>query len=317
MAEGSTSSGKSVNPHPLRVDVVKFNGKNNFGMWRCEVMDALMTSNLEDTLRLDKKRASTTEEDWDKMNRTGCGLIRSCLIQDIKYHVLHETFGKQLWEILKKKYLTKNVESWLQLKSKLYRFQMKRGCSIDEHMNSYTKLLTDLVNVDVEIDKEDKAVILLNSLPQEEYETFTLTLIDGRKSLNCSEVSAAFVSYEARRQDRLSSSWSTTAEALAVRGRSSNRKGRGDQGRSKSRSGFEDLKRNRYALCKEIGYWKIDCPNAKDKKKELITEANFTKVVNAQVSTSQADGSDSDSSVFSLSLLLLLLLVTQIILSGS
>ena len=40
-------------------------------------------------------------------------------------------------------------------------------------MNSYTKLLTDLVNVDVEIDEEYKAVILLNSLPREEYETFT------------------------------------------------------------------------------------------------------------------------------------------------
>ena len=53
----------------------------------------------------------------------------------------------------------KNVESLLQLKSKLYHFQMQRGCSIDEHMNSYTKLLTDLVNVNVEIDEEDKAVI--------------------------------------------------------------------------------------------------------------------------------------------------------------
>ena len=51
-------------------------------------------------------------------------------------------------------------------------------------MNSYTKLLTDLVNVDVEIDDEDKAVILLNSLPRKEYETFTLTLINRRKSLN-------------------------------------------------------------------------------------------------------------------------------------
>jgi len=35
-------------------------------------------------------------------------------------------------------------------------------------MNSYTMLLTDLVNVDVEIDEEDKAVVLLNSLPREE-----------------------------------------------------------------------------------------------------------------------------------------------------
>ena len=37
------------------------------------------------------------------------------------------------------------------------------------------------------------------------------------------------MSYEVRRQDKLSSSGSTTTEALAVRGRSSNRKGRDDQ----------------------------------------------------------------------------------------
>ena len=58
----------------------------------------------------------------------------------------------------------------------------------------------------MEIDEEDKAVILLNSLLREEYETFTLTLINGRKSLNYNELSAALVSYEVRRQDRLSSS---------------------------------------------------------------------------------------------------------------
>ena len=89
------------------------------------------------------------------------------MTQDIKYHVLHETSVRQLWEILKR-YLTKSIESWLQLKSKLYRFQMKRGYSINEHMNNYTKLLTDLVNVDVAIEEEDKALILLNFLPDKE-----------------------------------------------------------------------------------------------------------------------------------------------------
>jgi len=76
---------------------------------------------------------------------------------------------------------------------------MKRGLSIDEQINHYTKLLTDLVNVDVKIDEEDKAVILLNSLPNEEYETFTLTLINGKQTLNYNEVSAALVNYEVRR----------------------------------------------------------------------------------------------------------------------
>jgi len=130
-----------------------------------------------------KKREITSEEDWDKMNRMTCGLIRSYLTQDIKYHVLYETSVKQLWKILKKKYLTKSIESRLQLKSRLYGFQLKKGISIDEHMNNHTKLLTDLVNVNVKIEEEDKALILLNSLPEEEYETFILTLINGKQTL--------------------------------------------------------------------------------------------------------------------------------------
>jgi len=43
--------------------------------------------------------------------------------------------------------------------------------------------------VDVEIKEEDKTVILLNSLPDEEYETFVLTLINGKQTLNYSDVS--------------------------------------------------------------------------------------------------------------------------------
>ena len=97
------------------------------------------------------------------MNRITCGLIRSFLTQDIKYHVLHETSARQLWDILEKKYLTKSIEFRLQLKSKLYSFQMKRGCSINEHLNRYTKLLTDLVNVGMDIEEEHKVLILLNS----------------------------------------------------------------------------------------------------------------------------------------------------------
>ena len=67
--------------------------------------------------------------------------------------------------------------------------------------NNYTKLLTNLVNVDVKIDEEDKAVILLNFLPDEKCETFTLTLINGRQTLNYNKVSAALVNYEVRRQE--------------------------------------------------------------------------------------------------------------------
>ena len=151
------------------------------------------------------------------MNRSACALIRS-LTQDIKYLVLHETSARQLWEILERKYLTKSIESRLQLKSKLYGFQMKKGCSVNEHINRYTKLLTDLVNVIVKVDEEDKAVILLNSLPAEEYEIFTLTFINGRQTLDYHEVSSALANYETRRKERFS-------VKLIRRGASSKRQG--------------------------------------------------------------------------------------------
>ena len=79
------------------------------------------------------------------------------------------------------------------MKRRLYCFQLKRELSIDDHMNNYTKLLANLLNVDVAIEEEDKALILLNSLPDEEYETFVLTLINGKETLNYSDVSADLV----------------------------------------------------------------------------------------------------------------------------
>ena len=57
-------------------------------------MDALMASNFEDTLRSGEKSEETFEKDYDKMNRTACGLIRSYLTQNIKYYVLYETSAR-------------------------------------------------------------------------------------------------------------------------------------------------------------------------------------------------------------------------------
>ena len=53
---------KSLNPHQMKIDVVKFDGTDNFEMWRCEVMDALTASNLEDTLRLKEKPKETSKK---------------------------------------------------------------------------------------------------------------------------------------------------------------------------------------------------------------------------------------------------------------
>ena len=98
--------------------------------------------------------------------------------------------------------MTKSVENRLHLKRRLYHFQLKREFSISDHINTYTKLLADLANVDVVSEEEDKALILLSSLPDEGYETFVLTLINGRTSLKYSYVTTALVNLELGRKDK-------------------------------------------------------------------------------------------------------------------
>jgi len=84
-------------------------------------MDTLTLSYLEDTLRLEKKRASTTEEDWDKMNRQ---LWLDQVLSDTRYQVSCVTLNicKAAVGGPGEKSLTKSVESLLELKSKLYHF---------------------------------------------------------------------------------------------------------------------------------------------------------------------------------------------------
>ena len=66
-------------------------GMDNFDIWRCEVMDALTSSNLKDALRLEKKPNEILKKDRDKINRTTCGIIKSFLTKDLKYNVMNRT----------------------------------------------------------------------------------------------------------------------------------------------------------------------------------------------------------------------------------
>ena len=168
------------------------------------------------------------------MNRNACGVIRSYLEQELMYDVIGVTSVMKMWEILNNKYLTKSVENRLHLLRRLFRFQMSKGTSLTAHVNNYTKLLSDLANVDEKISDEYKAIILLGFLSDEKYDTFVLTLLNGRSSISYSEVTNALTNYDLRRKNKETFRASTSGETLSTRGRSPYPKG-GNRNRSKSR----------------------------------------------------------------------------------
>ncbi|KAH9670687.1 retrovirus-related pol polyprotein from transposon TNT 1-94-like protein [Citrus sinensis] len=182
-----------------KIDVEKFDGKINFGMWRREVMDALIQIDLDVVLK--NKRHLYDEEIWDRMNERASGQIRSCLTKEVKYLVKDEECAMTLWRTLEEKYLVKSPENYLHAMSQVYGFRMKPGVSMHDHVSRFEKLLADLKNLDEDIKDEVKAMIMLHSLP-EEYSHFVTTLIYGKSVIVFKDVCTTLTSLEIQNNDK-------------------------------------------------------------------------------------------------------------------
>ena len=284
-----------------KFDIEKFDGTNNFGMWQCEVLDLLFREGSD--IALSSKPKDISDEDWKYVNRQACGTIRLCLAKDQKYFVMKETMASSLWKKLEDKYMTKSIENRLYLKKKLYRFQYKKGISMIEHLDDYNKILADLQNLDVEISDEDKALLLLNSLP-DTYEHLTTTMLYGKDEVKFIDVSNALVNNEYRKKDQFDHR-DTTSEALTVaRGRTNNRRSEVPSERGKSRSksrgasrskpkgesSFRRPAKDECAYCHQKGHWKKNCPN-KDKSNVNVAD----KVDDGEDSAFTVSSSDNHS----------------------
>ncbi|KAJ0045199.1 hypothetical protein Pint_06056 [Pistacia integerrima] len=122
-----------------KFEVEKFDGTNDFSIWRIK-MRALLTHQgllaaLEGKLPEDLSEA----EQEDK--------------------------NKRLWSALVSRCMTKSLTSRLYLKQRLYTLRMKEGMSIKDHLYYFKKVISDLKNVSIKVEDEDQALILLCSLP--------------------------------------------------------------------------------------------------------------------------------------------------------
>ena len=59
---------------------------------------------------------------------------------------------------------------------------MREGTTVLEHLNFFSKVISELLAVDVKIDEEDRGFILLSSLPQS-YDHIVTTMLYSKKTL--------------------------------------------------------------------------------------------------------------------------------------
>ena len=146
---------------------------------------------------------------------------------------MKETSTIKLWKTVKDMYMMKRIGNKLYFKKKIYIFIYAPDMLINDHVNSFNKILADLLNLDKTFGDKDKALSLLDSL-LDEYDHLTTTLLYRKDKVIFNVVCSALYNYETRKNDRKDHSDIVT-EALVARGHSRSHKPI-KKGKSKGRS---------------------------------------------------------------------------------
>ena len=147
-----------------KFEVVKFDGTGNFGLWQRRVKDFLAQQGMVKVLYGTKPK-SMEEVDWKELEAKAVAVIRLCLADDMMYHVMDDESSTRIWLKLESRYMSKSLSNKLYLKQKLYGLKMMEGSDLSQHLNVFNQIINDLRRVDVKFKDEDKALMLLNSLP--------------------------------------------------------------------------------------------------------------------------------------------------------
>ncbi|KAE8714902.1 hypothetical protein F3Y22_tig00110187pilonHSYRG00229 [Hibiscus syriacus] len=201
------------------------------------------------------------EEDWEELQQRAAGTIRLCLADEVMYHVMHLSSPDEIWRKLESQFISKSLTTKLYLKQRLYGLKMQDDHDLAQHVNVFNQIVSDLARLDVKIEDEDRAMILLCSLPPS-YEHMVTTLTYGKETINVEEITAALLAHNQRKHNAGESS---QADSLYV-------KGNRDRGRKPEKAGSEkrnsrsksrDKKTIHCYKCKEAGHMKRDCPKIK------------------------------------------------------
>ncbi|GJS07958.1 hypothetical protein Tco_0364754 [Tanacetum coccineum] len=164
-----------------RFDIKKFDGKNDFGLWQIKMRALMVQQGCDaalETLPVDMEAGEKAA-----LMKKACSTLILCLGDRVLQEVTKETTVR----------------------------------NSGDHINEFNKLILDLANIDIEIEDEDRRLMLLTSLPSS-YENFVETLLYGRESLTMEDVLATLNSRELEK--RTEGAKEEAGDGLYVRGRS-------------------------------------------------------------------------------------------------
>nr|GEW22460.1 retrovirus-related Pol polyprotein from transposon TNT 1-94 [Tanacetum cinerariifolium] len=166
---------------------------------------------------------------------------------------------------------------------------MKLATSVQDHLDEFNTILIDLENLDVDVNDEDKVILLVISLPASYKHFKEIMLYGNRETLSFDDVKFALLSKQKYDDDVEPES----GEGLVARGRSSDRgesSNKNKKHRSQSRGKYSN-KSCKY--CKKLDHIVFDCYKLKNKLKRECKRNNEKKpekAVEVAIATGDSDG---------------------------
>lgn len=149
----------------------------------------------------EEKPAKLDDDQWEEMQARAAAAIRLCLSDDVMNHIMEETLPKEIWDKLASRYMSKTLTNKLFVKQKFYKLKMAEGSDLAEHVNVFNQIVADLTRLDVKVNDEDKAIVLLCSLP-ESYEHLSTTLTYGKEIIKVEDITAALLAHDLKKKNR-------------------------------------------------------------------------------------------------------------------
>ena len=162
-----------------KFEVEKFNEINDFGLWWTKMHALLVQHDLEGVLEGEDNLPTTLTVTKKKgIMATAHSAIQLSLSNKVLYEVCDQTTTPGIWKKLEVLYMKKSLTNHLYFKQHLYQLKMRSGTPVSDHVDLFNQIIMDLHNVNVRIEDEDQALLLLYSL-LESYENFVDTMLYG------------------------------------------------------------------------------------------------------------------------------------------
>jgi hypothetical protein len=100
-------------------------------------------------------------KEWEKLERRERKMIRLCLAYLVLLNVSSEYSAKKLWGKLGSLYHSKSMVNKLCLGNKLYLLRKSEVISVNENLNVFNTIISQLSSMDIKIFEEEKCVSLL------------------------------------------------------------------------------------------------------------------------------------------------------------